>query len=307
MRKAKTITVTLFFAIILSISISALATHGGQTIGTYFGNNNYLSKYAKWTASFDKEILDLKITDWSWASSNSDMMNVEITDTTYSYETATIMKTADVTSPWFSFTVKENAQPGQYLVTVVVTDRDGKTLDSWGGNYVVEPHQFDTVVDKRNSTCLVEGFIEYACECGVTRIETIPVLKHTVVDATGKEATCTEPGLTDGSNCSVCKTIIVAQKEIPALGHSWGEWVPAESGFETRVCANDETHTETRKILVPGDANDDMNVDIQDLLSIIDYIVFGTEPKSKINADANSDTEIDLRDLVWIVNHIVST
>lgn len=36
----------------------------------------------------------------------------------------------------------------------------------------------------------------------------------------GKDATCTEAGLTDGEECSTCGEILVEQKEIPALGHT---------------------------------------------------------------------------------------
>ena len=44
---------------------------------------------------------------------------------------------------------------------------------------------------------------------------------HTNVTAVaGKDATCTEAGLTAGSVCADCGTTIVAQTEIPALGHT---------------------------------------------------------------------------------------
>ena len=43
---------------------------------------------------------------------------------------------------------------------------------------------------------------------------------HTEVAVSGKPATCTEAGLTDGKKCSVCETVIVAQTEIAALGHT---------------------------------------------------------------------------------------
>ena len=51
----------------------------------------------------------------------------------------------------------------------------------------------------------------------------IPATGHTEKTVAGKPATCTETGLTDGISCSVCGTVIKAQKEIPAKGHSWDE------------------------------------------------------------------------------------
>ena len=44
---------------------------------------------------------------------------------------------------------------------------------------------------------------------------------HTEVAVSGKAATCTETGLTDGKKCSVCETVIVAQEEIAALAHTY--------------------------------------------------------------------------------------
>ncbi len=44
--------------------------------------------------------------------------------------------------------------------------------------------------------------------------------EHTVVEDAAVEATCTEPGLTAGSHCSVCGETIVAQEPIDALGHT---------------------------------------------------------------------------------------
>ncbi len=43
---------------------------------------------------------------------------------------------------------------------------------------------------------------------------------HTEVVLPGKDATCTETGLTEGKTCSTCKAVIVAQTEIPKKGHT---------------------------------------------------------------------------------------
>ena len=55
--------------------------------------------------------------------------------------------------------------------------------------------------------------------------ETISALGHTEVIDEAVEPTCTEAGKTEGKHCSVCNEVLVAQTDIPALGHSWGEGV----------------------------------------------------------------------------------
>ena len=78
-------------------------------------------------------------------------------------------------------------------------------------------------------------------------------VEHTVVADKGVEPTCTEAGLSDGSHCGVCKIVIEAQKELPALGHDWGEttyvWSLDNSRVTaTRVCNRDSGHIETETV-----------------------------------------------------------
>ena len=53
--------------------------------------------------------------------------------------------------------------------------------------------------------------------------------------------TCTASGLTEGKQCAICGEIIVAQSEIPALGHSYEAVVTApdciNAGYTTYTCS----------------------------------------------------------------------
>lgn len=71
---------------------------------------------------------------------------------------------------------------------------------------------------------------------------------ETVTDA-AVEPTCTATGLTEGSHCSVCNEVIVAQEVVDAFGHDYTPTVTdptaTEDGYVTYVCTRcDDTYTE---------------------------------------------------------------
>ena len=68
-------------------------------------------------------------------------------------------------------------------------------------------------------------------DCGVTEGE---ALGHTEETLEGKDATCTEAGLTKGKKCSVCGEILAAQETIPVASHT-----------EETIEGKDATCTET--------------------------------------------------------------
>ena len=72
------------------------------------------------------------------------------------------------------------------------------------------------------ASCTQEGVKTYTCTRDSSHTYTEPIAKtaHTPVTVPGKAATCTETGLTDGSKCSVCGTVLTAQETIPANGHT---------------------------------------------------------------------------------------
>jgi len=81
-------------------------------------------------------------------------------------------------------------------------------------------HNYESVVTA--PTCTEGGYTTYTCTvCGDSYVaDETEALGHTEETIPGKEATCTETGLTEGKKCSVCGEVLVAQEEIPALGHT---------------------------------------------------------------------------------------
>ena len=68
-------------------------------------------------------------------------------------------------------------------------------------------------------TCKEVGEKTYTCTlCEETKEESVSVdpEAHTVVTDAAVEATCTTAGKTEGSHCSVCEEVLVAQEEVPA-------------------------------------------------------------------------------------------
>ncbi|MBS7263719.1 MAG: type II secretion system protein [Eubacteriales bacterium] len=82
-------------------------------------------------------------------------------------------------------------------------------------------HAWDAGKVTTPATCKDTGVKTFTCtRCKTTKTEAVPTLAHTPVVVAGKEATCTETGLTEGKKCSVCGKVIVAQEIIPAKGHT---------------------------------------------------------------------------------------
>ena len=71
------------------------------------------------------------------------------------------------------------------------------------------------------ATCTADGIKTFTCEtCKNTYTEVIPATGHTEETITGKPATCSEYGLTDGTKCSVCNVILVPQTVLPKTAHT---------------------------------------------------------------------------------------
>ena len=125
-------------------------------------------------------------------------------------------------------------------------------------------------------------------------------------------ATCTEPGKEADQKCSRCGDVIDGTV-IPALGHDWGEWEPDEEteGVEFRICKNDPSHKEERRIIPAGHQHNLGYIEPKaatctEAGNIAYYICnSGSEPCGRYFADENGDTEIDKEStVIYPTGHI---
>lgn len=113
----------------------------------------------------------------------------------------------------YSGSIYYNVDEGYNYISIEYYDGIGSIKISHQHSY------YGTVTSK--ATCTKKGSIKYTCDCGDSYTEEIPLKSHNEVTDYGKAATCTETGLTDGSHCSVCKKVLVAQSEIPKTNHEY--------------------------------------------------------------------------------------
>ncbi len=103
-------------------------------------------------------------------------------------------------------------------------------------------HNYNTS-GKVEPTCTEKGYDTHVCSrCGDTYKDNfVDALGHTVVVDPAVAPDCTHTGLTEGSHCSVCNTVIKAQETVPATGHSYDKVVTAptctEKGYTTYTCS----------------------------------------------------------------------
>ena len=69
------------------------------------------------------------------------------------------------------------------------------------------------------ASCTQDGWQERVCDCGEKETQTIEATGHQETVIQGREATCTQTGLTEGKYCAVCHAVLEEQQEITATDH----------------------------------------------------------------------------------------
>ena len=90
----------------------------------------------------------------------------------------------------------------------------------------------------KEPTCTETGIRKKICKrCEKEETESIAAKGHTEVEDAAVSPTCTEPGKTAGSHCSVCRAVIKAQETVPAAGHKYGSWVNKDEENHKHTCS----------------------------------------------------------------------
>ena len=85
--------------------------------------------------------------------------------------------------------------------------------------FTATPHSYSGKITA-DPTCTAEGTQVFTCSCGHSYSEAVAVLPHSPIVINGKEPTCSTPGYTGDTVCSVCNAPISAGTEIATLPHT---------------------------------------------------------------------------------------
>ena len=105
------------------------------------------------------------------------------------------------------------------IISLVSCNSNSNTNDNNDGTDGNHTHEFSAWTTTNTPTCTATGMQIRKCSCGYTEYDSITQLPHSEVIDVAVAATCTTTGKTEGSHCSVCNTVIVAQTEIASTGH----------------------------------------------------------------------------------------
>ena len=202
---------------------------------------------------------------------------------------------------------------------------------------VVKAHHTMTKTDAKEPTCTAEGNnAYYTCSvCGkvfkdeagtqptTVEAETLEKKAHTPVVDAAVAATCEKTGLTEGSHCSVCNEVLVAQKVVDKIPHTL-----TKTDAKAATCTEDGnneyyTCSACRKVFKDADGKIETTVEAEKIAAA-GHTMTKTDAKDatctedgntaywycsvckKYFADENGTTEIALDDTVVKAHHTMT-
>ena len=126
--------------------------------------------------------------------------------------------------------VKALGHEYEAVVSAPTCDEKGYTThicskcdDSYVDSYVdALGHKYGEWTVEYDPTCTKDGSQQRVCEtCDHVDNEVIEALGHSVVIDEAIRATCVELGLSEGSHCDVCGTVLVKQRVISTISHNF--------------------------------------------------------------------------------------
>ena len=216
------------------------------------------------------------------------------------------------------------------------SDENG-TTETTLPDTVVKAHHTMTKTDAKEPTCTAEGNnAYYTCSvCGkvfkdeagtqptTVEAETLEKKAHTPVVDAAVAATCEKTGLTEGSHCSVCNEVLVAQKVVDKIPHTL-----TKTDAKAATCTEDGnneyyTCSACRKVFKDADGKIETTVEAEKIAAA-GHTMTKTDAKDatctedgntaywycsvckKYFADENGTTEIALDDTVVKAHHTMT-
>ena len=134
-----------------------------------------------------------------------------------------------------------------------------------------EDHAWTSIVTK--PTCTEQGYSTHTCACGVVIVNSYQdAQSHIEYKDKAVAPTCTTTGLTEGTHCTRCGEVFVAQELVEALGHSYkciASTLPTatENGTKEYECSTcGDSYTEE---IIPTDFT--ITVDNRDMIGYSEY------------------------------------
>ncbi len=184
----------------------------GQALG--YGDTLHMS--CKVTSNYEID----KVVFWIRTLSKNISLDMEYDTNTKRYIKNQILdeNMLETTYSTFSIDIWYN-KDGKQCIQSAYGDTDFPEQDFvFNNNCKNNNHSYGSGTITKPASCQNEGIKTYICSvCNTSKTENIPKINHIIVIDNSIPATYTKNGLTKGSHCSICGTVIEAQKLIPKL------------------------------------------------------------------------------------------